>query len=327
LAGPVLEQVQVAAPAASLAEDGGTVIVSFERFGDSLATPSTLTFAVENGSAVAGTDFTLPSSLTVDFGAGQATASVQINVTNRTGFQGTRAFSVRLESATGGFNIGAANSTAVTINEVDPDPGALAFASATFNATVTDTTVNINLTRTTPTQGAGTVTVDVSVTGGGSLTSGFTFNSPTTVTFVGDATTASTSIALSTLVQGTINLSLSNPANTTTPGNPARLGALTTATVNVAGNPGILSFAAASYSFPESAGTIQLPIVRTVGLQGSVTVLVNTFNGTATAPSDFTPLSGFVATLNEGQSSVNVPIPLLVNNPTGEKRTSPLRSS
>lgn len=319
LAGPVLEQVQVQDEAISIAENGGNATIYFQRFGDTLATPSTVTFAVNNGSASVGTDFTLPSPLTVDFIAGQSTASVDVPITNRTGYQGQRSFTVQLVSATDGFTVQSPNTTTVTINEVDPDPGALAFDSATFNASVTDTSVDINLTRTAPTAGAGTVTVDVSVVSGGSLVNGagYTFTSPTTVTFAGDATTASTTVALSTALQGTITLSLSNPANTTTPANPARLGAQTTATVNVAGNPGVLAFAASSYSFPENAVTINLPIVRTVGLQGQVTVQVDTSSGTASAGTDFIPLSGYVATLDDEASSVPVPIALLVNNPSG----------
>jgi hypothetical protein len=305
-AGPVLEQVQVSFETISVDEDDGTATVQFERFGDTLSSAATATFAVSDGTAVSGTDFTLPSSFAVNFAPGQSQASVGIAIANRTGYHGNRSFSVTLQSATGGFAVGSPATSVVAIGELDPDPGALAFSGATFNTTVSATTVSIGLVRTAGS--AGQVAVDVSVSGG-TLSPGtqFTFSSPTQVTFADGATTASTTITLSTIVSGTIVLQLSNPTNF------ARLGTQTAATVNVAGIPGTLSFGAGFYSFPEGAGSVNIPVVRTLGLQGTVTVQVSAVAGSASA-ADFTLAPApFTATLANGQSSVNVPLSILAD--------------
>lgn len=318
LAGPVPEQVQVTAETLSVAENAGTLSIGFERFGDTVATSgATATVTVTGGTAVAGTDFTLPGSLTVNFVPGQSLASLSIPILNRVGYHGSRSFSVALQSATGGFAVRSPATTEVTINELDPDPGVLAFSSATVNTTVSATTVSVGLVRTSGT--AGSVAVDVSVTGG-TLAAGtqFTFASPTQVNFADGVTTANAVITLNTIASGTITLQLGNPTNF------SRLGAQTSATVNVAGIPGTLAFAAASQAFPESAGTVNIPITRTQGLQGTVTVQVSATPGSASA-SDFslTP-SPFTASLAEGQSSVNVPVAIIadaLNSETNESFT------
>lgn len=310
LAGPVQNKVQIVNDTVAIQEDGSSAVINLERLGDSNATPITVTFSVTDGTATAGFDYTAPVSLSVDFATNEVSKSVAVPVINRTGFNGTRSFTVNLLSATGGFVLGSSATSTVTITDIDPDPGALAFTASTFSASVADTSVQITLERTIGTVGA--VSVDVAVTGGSLVNgAGYSFTSPTTVNFADGATSASTTLTLSTAVAGTIQLGLSNPSNF------SRLGAQTTATVNVAGAPGTVSFGASSYSFPESSGVVNIPVVRTVGLQGEVSVTVSTANGTATAPADYTAISGVTFTLNEGQSSLNIPVTLF-NTQSGE---------
>lgn len=324
LAGPVLNKVQIINDTVAIQEDGGNAVIQLERLGDSNATPISVIFSVTDGTASAGNDFTAPVSLTVNFAADETTKTISVPVINRTGFFGTRTFTVNLVSATGGFVLGTTAASTVTISDIDPDPGALAFTAATYAASVTDTSVQLTLERTSGTVGA--VSVDVSVTGG-TLTngSGFTYTSPTTVNFADGATTASTTVTLSTAVAGTIQVGLSNPTNF------SRLGTQTSAVINVAGAPGTVALGASSFSFPESAGIVNIPIVRTLGLQGEISVTVNTANGTATAPADYTAVTGTTFTIVDGQSSVNVPVTLFdtqagetnetftitISNPTG----------
>lgn len=310
LAGPVIDLVRVASVATTVQEDAGTVTVIFQRLGDHNGSPISATFGISNGTAQAGVDFTTPASLTVNFAANESNASVVIPVANRTGFHGNRSFTLTLANATGGYVIGSAASTVVTITDVDPDPGALAFTAASFTASVLDSSVLVTLERTGGSAGA--VAADVSVTGG-TLANGsaYSFTSPTTVSFADGATSASTTINLSTPVAGTIILGLSNPTGF------ARVGAQASTTVTVAGAPGTLAFGAVKYSFNESTGTVNIPVVRTAGLQGQVTVKVNSHSGTAQSPSDFQAVTDYTATLNEGVSSVNVPVTLF-NTQTGE---------
>ena len=304
LAGPPPNQIQVAASAVAVQENAGTVNISFQRLGDATSSASDATFSVTPGTAAAGTDYTVPNSLTVSFVANQTSASASIPVINRTGFHGPRSFTVNLVSATGGFVVGASVATTVTIGELDQDPGALDFTAASFATSTANSSVDVTLQRTSGNVGA--VAVSVSVTGG-TLVNGtdFSFTTPTVVTFADGVTSATTTIALSTLKAGSITLGLSNPTNF------SRVGAQSSATINVAGAPGVLSWSAARYSFPETAGVVSIPVRRTSGVQGQVSVTVNTANGTATAGSDYTALSAYTATLDDSVSTVNIPVTLL----------------
>ena len=311
LAGPPINKVQVAASTVSVQENAGSVVVSFQRLGDGTTAASDVTFSLSPGTATAGTDYTVPNSLTVSFAANQTSATASIPVINRTGFHGPRSFTVNLTSATGTFVVGSSATTTVTIGELDPDPGALDFTSVSFATSTANSFVDVTLQRTSGTVGA--VAVSVSVTGG-TLVNGtdFSYTSPTVVNFADGAASASTRISLSALNAGTIVLGLSSPTNF------SRVGSQSTATINVAGAPGVISLSDTRYSFPETAGVVSIPVKRTGGVQGQVSVTVTTTNGTATAGSDYNALSGYTATLNDGVSTVNIPVTLLS---TGQSAT------
>jgi hypothetical protein len=70
-----------------------------------------------NGSAIAGTDFNAVDQV-VTFPAGQASATVNITMLNRTGSQGARYFDVQMSGATGGAVLGSAATARVNIADV-----------------------------------------------------------------------------------------------------------------------------------------------------------------------------------------------------------------
>jgi hypothetical protein len=74
-----------------------------------------------NGSAVSGTDFTAVDQV-VTIPAGQASASVVVNVVNRSGNQGSRYFDVQLSNVSGGAVLGGAVTSRVTIADVVAPP-------------------------------------------------------------------------------------------------------------------------------------------------------------------------------------------------------------
>jgi hypothetical protein len=75
---------------------------------------------------------------------------------------------------------------------------------------------------------------------------------------------------------------------------------------------GTIAIDTASYNVKEEVGTFNLPLVRTGGSSGAVSVTISTTNGSgltgATAPSDFTALTGRVVSFADGVTSANVPI-------------------
>ena len=186
----------------SVQENAGSASVTFTRSGDA-SIPFTATYSVTAGTALAGTDYTVPSTLTVGFLAGDLTKTVTIPVINRPGYFGTRSFNVSLVSATGGLQVGAAASTAVAISDVDPSvpAGAIDFASPFITASRGATSVTINLARSggVPATSA-VVTASAGVTGSATATFGVGINT-SSVTL---AVPANTSI---TGTQFTVSLS------------------------------------------------------------------------------------------------------------------------
>ena len=78
------------------------------------------------------------------------------------------------------------------------------------------------------------------------------------------------------------------------------------------GLPGTLAFGSALTTVLEEAGAGMVPVVRTGGITGSVSVTVNSAPGTATA-ADFTAVSGLVLTFAEGERQKLVPVTVLAD--------------
>ncbi len=258
-----------------------------------------------------GTHFVFTSPTLVEFASGDAseTISIPLEAIPASALPGT--IIVELGSPTG-TSLGAISSSTVT---VQPNSGEIAFSSATFTAPATTDSapspVTINLTRSNGTVGA--ASVDVTVTGG-TLISGTHYvalANPTTVNFGDGVSTGSFPIQLNAigtalLASGaTIELGLTNPTNSSTLGSPS------TAVVTITGTPGSIAIGGASYNVREDIGVFHLPLFRTAGTSGAVSVTINTTAGTASAGTDFTALTAQVVNFADGAASVNVPITIL----------------
>jgi hypothetical protein len=156
---------------------------------------------------------------------------------------------------------------------------------------------------------AGTVTVDFA-TSDGTATAGtdYTATSGTLVFFPGET---SKTFTVSILDDGgtegaqSINLTLSNPTGGATLGspNPATLTILET-------NVGQLQFSSLVTDVNESSGMATVMVTRTGGGDDTVTVMFSTTDGTATAGTDYTAMSGTL-TFNPGETSKSITIPIL----------------
>ncbi|HRJ10324.1 MAG TPA: choice-of-anchor Q domain-containing protein, partial [Prosthecobacter sp.] len=78
------------------------------------------------------------------------------------------------------------------------------------------------------------------------------------------------------------------------------------------GLPGTLAFGSALTTVLEEAGAGMVPVVRTGGITGSVSVTVNSAPGTATA-ADFDAVSGLVLTFAQGERQKLVPVTVLAD--------------
>ena len=77
----------------------------------------------------------------------------------------------------------------------------------------------------------------------------------------------------------------------------------------------LLAVGSATISATEDAGVVNIPVVRTGGSSGSVTVNISTSNGSAQSPSDFTAITNQTVTFGDGVTSVDVPV--TINDPPG----------
>ena len=76
--------------------------------------------------------------------------------------------------------------------------------------------------------------------------------------------------------------------------------------------PGKLAIGGALFTVNEEAGTVNIPVTRTGGNDGAVSVVISTSNGTAMAGSDYTAVTNQVVTFATGDSATkNVPITIL----------------
>jgi hypothetical protein len=96
-------------------------------------------------------------------------------------------------------------------------------------------------------------------------------------------------------------------------------------------HPGVFSFNGTGFTVNETDGTVSIPIKRSGGSYGAVTVYVSTTNGTAIAPGDYAALtnvpvtfadgalsgSATVSIVNTATAEVNETFTVTLSNPTG----------
>lgn len=294
----------------SEADASGKISIELTRDGN-LATAFTVNFTTNGGTAIAGTDYTNQTNTSVSFAASQTTATVMVDVANRAGFQGDRAFGVSLSGASAGAAVTSPNAATVTILESSPMPaGQIAFSAATFqapavNAQSNPSLVAVTFTRTNGSTGA--VAASVSVTGGTLIngTDYSTFTNPTPVSFADGVTTATVNIQLNNIppgsLPGTIVLGLTNPTG------GATLGTQISTTVTITPVAATVHFTSATYSGSEAigGGQIAVALTREGNLSTAFTVNFSTTSGTAVAGTDFTGQTSVPVSFAAGAASAN----------------------
>lgn len=112
--------IQFAAATTTIAEDGGSAVLTINRIGGSTGTS---TVFVNTATGTAGTgDFT-PVSRVITFGPGDTTAkTVSIPITNDALFEGNESFTATLSDPAGGAGLNTASMTAITITDNETMP-------------------------------------------------------------------------------------------------------------------------------------------------------------------------------------------------------------
>ena len=194
----------------SAAENAGNLVVTVNRTGSTSGTAG-VDINTTNGTALGGTDFTAPAT-PISFADGEASKTVNIPLTDRSGFEGDRSFTVTLSNPTGGAVLGSQTSASLTIQDNETQP-VIALSSATFSVSETAGSASIGLVRTGDTDTACSVSFSAS---GGTAVAGRDYNTlTTTVNFAAgeSSKTVSVDILDAPGFQGsrTFNVTLSNP--------------------------------------------------------------------------------------------------------------------
>jgi hypothetical protein len=102
-------------------EAAGVVTITARRSGGSLGGPVTVAYATNNGTAIAGSDYTAKSG-TLTFGPGEASKSFTVPVTSDAVREPDETFQVTLSGAGGGASLGSPAGATVTITNDDAAP-------------------------------------------------------------------------------------------------------------------------------------------------------------------------------------------------------------
>lgn len=196
----------------------------------------------------------------------------------------------------------AGNRTSAALNPA----GVLTFSSPTYAVTEGTATVTISVTRTQQTAGAVSIQY---ATANGSAKSGtdYTSTNGTLNWAAADGATKTFTVPIlnNTVYEGTeaFSVALSNPTG------GAVIGGNGLTTVTISDNDTVV-FAVVPVSVSESAGRVLVSITKTGATALSHTVDYATTNGTATAGSDYSPVSGTL-TFSPGETSKVVPVTIL----------------
>jgi hypothetical protein len=300
-------------------ETAGTLTLNITRSGG--ADGGTVDYAAANGSAHAGTDYSLASN-TLTFLHGETTKPIFVTILGNGGFEANRSFTVNLSNPRNGAALGAIHTVTVTI--VEGDAG-VQFSTAAYSVSELGGHATIAVSRTgnlTP-----AVTVNFSCADGTAKSNvNYTCN-PGTLTFAKNVGLQTFSVQI--LHDGvhtgnlTVNLSLNSPTGgfLGTP-NPV---VLTIMDVDPAASLGL---SAAAYSVNETSGTATITVKRSGVLTQAVTVDFATSPGTAVAGVNYQTTTGtlsyainettktFPVTILSGGEG-NLTVNLNLSNPTG----------
>jgi uncharacterized repeat protein (TIGR01451 family) len=288
----------------SIGEAAGSVTITVTKAGTSLLTHA-VNYATSDGSAAAGSDYTSASG-TLTFAPAVISQTFSVTIVNDTIYESNESFNLTLSSPTNGIDLGSPSSAAVTINDNDLAP-TLQFSTASYSVG----------------EDAGSVSITVSKAGSSSLSHEVNYDSSNgfatagadyiaasgTLTFTPVDITQTFSIPITndTIYEGSenFNLALSNPTN------GAMLGSTITSVVTITDNDfaPVIVLSSYTYTVNENNGAVSITANISGSRQYNATVSYTTSDGTATAGSDYTAVSGTLS-FNPADTSRTFSVPI-----------------
>jgi uncharacterized delta-60 repeat protein/uncharacterized repeat protein (TIGR01451 family) len=284
----------------------GNATISVVRTGATNTTVA-VDYLTRDGTAQAGQDYIAVSD-SITFLPGETLKTFTVPVFNDTIIEGNETVLLSLTNVTVGGFLGLSSST-LTIVDDDFAAGTLVFSSPVYTVNEFETNITITVVRTNGSTGV--VSVDYS-TSDGTARAGEDYTSVGgTLAFADGETSKTFNIGIVpdylNETNETVILVLSNPTG------GATLGGNSTATLTILNNNlinGSLNFAETNFTVIESNLVAVLTLTRTFGDLGAVSVLVRTFDGTATAPSDYTAISNIVSWADRDSAPKTITVPI-----------------
>ncbi len=297
--------VSFSSSAVSADEDQGSVDLVLRRTGGSDGAIS-VTVNTQNGSASSGSDYQSINNQVVTWADGDdSNRSVRVNLVNDNTAENNEDFTVSINNATGGANIGVGTAM-VTIEDDDAQPGQVSFSNSTVRVGEEQGSVVLELQRTGGTDGAVSVRVN---TQNGSAMSGSDYQaiSSQLVTWA-DGDSRRQNVTLNLVNDDVVE---NDETMSVTIGSATGGVGIGVGTVNltiedddtlVVDDAGQVSFTRTAMSVSEGQGSVVLQLRRTGGSDGAISVRVNTQNGSATSGSDYQAISNRLVTWADGDS-------------------------
>ncbi len=291
-------------------EGAGKMPITVVRQG-SLATPASVTISTSDGSATGGVDYT-PTTVTLNFAAGEASKTFDVPVTNDTLMEPKESFYVSMSNVVGAQQGSWSWSANIVDDDVAATPGKFEFSAATYSVAENGGTLNVTITRVGGS--AGTVTVQYRTLDGATgmptdqkAYAGSDYSSKNgTVTFAPGEISKVVSIPITNDTRVEKNeyftVELRNPAG------GATLGTVAKAVVTIVEDDSAIEFGTSNYVVNESAGYITITLVRKGSTTGTATVDLNIGSGSATAGQDFVKPASPTVTFADGESTKTIQI-------------------
>ncbi|MDE2404407.1 MAG: hypothetical protein KGM17_07045 [Sphingomonadales bacterium] len=294
--GTILDNDSSFAIAGATATEGGALVFTVTRSGATTSAAS-VNYATANGSAIAPDDYTATSG-TLNFAAGQTSATISVVTVDDTVVESTETMAVSLSGATSGATIATSSATGTILdNDVAPAYLAIGNASATEGGNLVFTVSR--------TGNTGIAASAIYSTASGSAIAGTDFGAVSgSVSFAAGESTKTITVATidDNVVESTetMTIALSSPSANTT--------------IATASGTGTILDNDSSFSISNASATEGGNLVFTVSRAGTTTSAASvnyaTADGSAAAGSDYNSASG---TLNfaAGQTSATISVSTL----------------
>jgi hypothetical protein len=307
-------------------ESAPAAIITVRRTGPS-APAVGVSFVASNGTATSGLDFG-PASGTLTLGSGVMSQSFPVPIIKDALVEGSEAVMLSLFAPTGGALVGPNGTGVLNIADDDP-PTLLKFGSPTYKVIESAPVATFTVMRLGPTTGA--VGVSYATSDGTATTTGPDYGATSgTLSFGPGVKALSFSVPISNDLFDESNESFFVTLSSPTGG--AFLGSPSVSEVSLLDNDagGTLQLNLTALKVNETGGSATATVMRSAGAADGVSVDYATSNGSATAGSDYTTISGtldfaagelsksvVVPILDDGNGEGNETLDLTLSAPTG----------